>query len=179
MLDMAFQLLAFFILTFRFPSSETDLSLTLRASPMDLSTASDGITPRSWARRVNTDLEEELVVRADADELGNLKALRLGEAIVPDLTSLGDRLFRYMQLLEHQPLRIRIAADDHLRFEPVTQIIATCYAVGISAIRLPRPGASTYAPVGRERPANTLKTRVRARPAEPKWTPIVKSTWRR
>lgn len=42
MLDMAFQLLAFFILTFKAPSAETHLDLDLPATPVALPAASRG-----------------------------------------------------------------------------------------------------------------------------------------
>ena len=146
MLDMAFQLLAFFILTFKAPSSETHLDLTLPATPVALPAAPRGVAHPTPARNVDTDLENDLLVRAEADDLGDLKALRLGEALLPDLTTLGMRLRRYTALLEGRPLRIRLVADDGLRYEPAARIIATCSAAGVAAIRLSQPGASPPLP---------------------------------
>ena len=100
MLDMAFQLLAFFILTFKSPSAETHVDLDLPATPAALPARSEGRAQPRNSRRVDTDLENDLLVRAEADDLGDLKALRLGEAAVPDLPTLGRRLRRYTQLLE-------------------------------------------------------------------------------
>ena len=85
MLDMAFQLLAFFILTFKAPSAETHLDLDLPATPVALPAASRGEAHPTPVRNVDTDLENDLLVRAEADDLGDLKALRLGEAPLPDL----------------------------------------------------------------------------------------------
>ena len=67
--------------------------------------------------------------------------MRLGEAILPDLPTLGSRLRRYIQLLGNRPLRVRLVADDRLRYEPAAQIIATCSAAGVSSVRLAQPGA--------------------------------------
>ena len=92
MLDMAFQLLAFFILTFKSPSAETHVDLDLPATPAALPARSEGRAQPRKSRRVDTDLENDLLVRAEADDLGDLKALRLGEATVPDLPTLGRRL---------------------------------------------------------------------------------------
>ena len=64
---------------------------------------------------MDADLENDLLVRAEANELGDLKAVRLGEARVPDLATLGVRLRRYIRLLEGRPLRVRLVADDQLR----------------------------------------------------------------
>ena len=101
--------------------------------------------------RVDTDLENDLLVRAEADDLGDLKALRLGEAAVPDLPTLGRRLRRYTQLLEGRPLRVRLVADDRLRYEPAAQIIATCSAAGVASIRLAPPGATPELPTTKSR----------------------------
>ncbi len=165
MLDMAFQLLAFFILTFN-PSAETHLDLNLPATPVTLPAASQGNARPTSARNVDTDLENDLLVRAEADELGDLRALWLGEARLPDLVTLGDRLRRYTQLLEGRPLRVRLVADDNLRYEPAARIIATCSAAGVAAIRLTHPGVTPPLPVRGERPANVGKPRPSATPGE-------------
>jgi biopolymer transport protein ExbD len=152
MLDMAFQLLAFFIVTFKVPSAETHIDLELPATPAALPATVQGRAVPRPARNVDTDLENDLLVRAEADELGDLKAVRLGEARVPDLATLGVRLRRYTQLLEGRPLRVRLVADDGLRYEPAARIIATCSAAGVAAIRLAQPGAAGGLP-GRGEPS--------------------------
>ncbi len=151
MLDMAFQLLAFFILTFKSPSAETHVDLDLPATPAALPARSEGRAQPRKSRRVDTDLENDLLVRAEADDLGDLKALRLGEATVPDLPTLGRRLRRYTQLLEGRALRVRLVADDRLRYEPAAQIIATCSASGVASIRLSPPGATPALPAPADR----------------------------
>jgi biopolymer transport protein ExbD len=168
MLDMAFQLLAFFILTFRAPSAETHLDLDLPATPAALPTSSQGSARVSRMRDVDTDLENDLLIRAQADDLGDLTVLRLGEATVPDLPSLGNRLHRYVQLLEGRPLRVRLVADDNLLYEPVTQIIATCSAAGASAIRLTQPGATPPLPGGSAAPSGAGTSGPRAKTGEPR-----------
>jgi biopolymer transport protein ExbD len=140
MLDMAFQLLAFFILTFKAPSAETHIDLHLPATPAALPSAPRGQARPSASRAVDTDLENDLLVRAEADDLGDLKTLRLGEAPLSDLASLEDRLRRYTQLLGRRPLRVRLVADDRLRYEPAARIIATCSAAGVASVRLAQPG---------------------------------------
>ena len=61
MLDMAFQLLAFFIITFKPPSAETHLDLDLPATPVALPSASRGNAQPTPARNVDTDLENDLL----------------------------------------------------------------------------------------------------------------------
>jgi biopolymer transport protein ExbD len=163
MLDMAFQLLAFFILTFKVPSAETHIDLELPATPAALPAAVSGKAVPRPARNVDTDLENDLLVRAEADDLGDLKAVRLGEARIPDLATLGSRLHRYTELLEGQPLRVRLVADDNLRYEPAARIIATCSAAGVAAIRLTQPGTLPPLPSGNERPADPGRTPASAR----------------
>ena len=142
MLDMAFQLLAFFILTFQSPTSETRLDLYLPTSPVALPGAPRGQARVTPPRRTELDLENDLQIRAEADDLGDLKSLRLGDTPLPDLGALADRLRRYAKVLEGRPLRVRISADDRLRYEEAARIIGTCNTVGVSSIRLADPAAN-------------------------------------
>ena len=151
MLDMAFQLLAFFILTFKSPSAETHVDLDLPATPAALPARSEGRAQPRTTRRADTDLENDLLIRAEADDLGDLKSLRLGEASVPDLPTLGRRLRRYTELLEGRSLRVRLVADDRLRYEPAAQLISTCSAAGVSSIRLAPTGATPILPGAADR----------------------------
>jgi len=144
MLDMAFQLLAFFVLTFQVPTTETHIDLYLPASPLALPSESQGRGQAPVARRVDNDLENDIWIRAEANELGDLKTLRLGESTVPDLPALADRLKRYVAIMEDRPLRVRLAADNHLRYEEAARVISICSAAGVAAVRLNDPSA----PVG-------------------------------
>jgi biopolymer transport protein ExbD len=168
MLDMAFQLLAFFIITFKPPSAETHLDLDLPATPVALPSASRGDAQPIPARNVDTDLENDLLVRAEADDLGDLKVLKLGEAPVTDLATLGKRLHLYTQLLDGKPLRVRLVADDKLRYEPAARIIAVCSSAGVSAIRLTPPGATPSLPGGGDRPARIRTTNPPIPPGTPR-----------
>jgi biopolymer transport protein ExbD len=144
MLDMAFQLLAFFVLTFQAPSAETHLDLDLPATPAALPSAPQGEARPSPSSRVDADLENDLWVRVEADDLGDLKALRLGEAAVSDVASLGDRLKRYAEILHGRPLRVRLIADDGLRYEEAARVMAACSAAGVATIRLTSPAAEPF-----------------------------------
>ena len=73
MLDMSFQLLAFFILTFQAPSGETRIDLYLPVGPGGAGRRRPaGRRGRRPGRAAADDLETDLVVRAEADELGDL-----------------------------------------------------------------------------------------------------------
>ncbi|HEV3163114.1 MAG TPA: biopolymer transporter ExbD [Isosphaeraceae bacterium] len=138
MLDMAFQLLAFFILTFQTPSTETRLDLYLPTAPVTLPGAPQGEASQP-TRRADLDLETDILVRAQADDLGELKALKLGDAELPTLDLLGERLARYSEVLQGRPLRVMLVADDRLRYEVAARLIGTCSASGVSSIRLADP----------------------------------------
>ena len=139
MLDMAFQLLAFFVLTFKAPTAETHLDLHLPTTPAALPAWARGEARPSPSRSVDSDLENDIVIRAIADELGDLKTLKMGEAVVPGIGTLGSRLGRYARLLGKRPLRVRLVADDSLRYEPAARIITACSAAGVASIRLAGP----------------------------------------
>jgi len=138
MLDMAFQLLAFFILTFQAPSAETRLDLYLPAAPAALPGAPQGLAQFS-RNRADLELETDLFIRAQADDLGELKTLRLGDGSVPTLQALGERLSRYVEVLQGKPLRVLLIADDTLRYEVAARLIGTCGEAGVTSIRLADP----------------------------------------
>jgi biopolymer transport protein ExbD len=139
MLDMAFQLLAFFILTFKPPTAEMHVDLYLPVAPIALPSRPEG-RARPDSVRVEAMLENDLLIRAEADELGDLKGLKLGDAPIDNPDVLGERLRRYAKILGDRPLRVRIAADDRLRYEPAARIIAACSAAGVASVRLAQPG---------------------------------------
>jgi biopolymer transport protein ExbD len=143
MLDMAFQLLAFFILTYQTPSRETRIDLYLPAAPVALPRA-PAAPARSVSerRRAESDLETDLKVVARADPRGGLASLTLAGVAVPGPEALGDRLRRYAEVLGDEPLRVLLVADDRLRYAEAARVLGTCAAAGVDSIRLagPRPG---------------------------------------
>ena len=139
MLDMAFQLLAFFVLTFQAPTGESRLDLYLPAAAVALPSAPGGQSTVVPIRKSESDLENDLIVRVEADDLGDMKLLRLGDAPIRGIDVLTTRLRKYVTLLEGRPLRVRIAADDRLRYEEAARIIAACGAAGATSIRLADP----------------------------------------
>ena len=148
MLDMAFQLLAFFVLTFQAPTAETRLDLYLPTTPAALPGSALGRATEAPARKIDLDLENDLVIRARADDLGDLASLALNDTPVPDLAALADRLGRYAKVLGERPLRVRLVADDRLRYEEAARIVGACTTAGVASIRLADPGR----PPGAARP---------------------------
>jgi biopolymer transport protein ExbD len=133
-LDMAFQLLAFFILTFQAPTRETRLDLYLPTSPATLPQAQRGRV--AIPKADDPDLETDLVIRAEAGDTGSLTSLRLGETPIPSVLDLEERIRAYTKLLEGRSLNVRFLAPDRLRYEEAAKIIGACEAAGVSSIRL-------------------------------------------
>ncbi len=146
MLDMAFQLLAFFILTFQPPSRETRIDLYLPASPAALPGRSVGQARAEVAPPDELDLETDLLVRAEANAQGGLRLLTLSGSPVDDPAALGDRLRRYASLLKGRALRVRLVADDALRYELAARLIGAINLAGVSSIRLAGPSPTGAGP---------------------------------
>lgn len=138
MLDMAFQLLAFFILTFQPASTELRIDLELpiaNPSPPRM----EGGLAKSESRIATVpkiDISNDLRVTATAGEEGALVGLKLGLADVPDLSTLQDRLSRYRKLLDEKPLVVVLMADPRLRYDEAARIIAAAQAAGAETIHL-------------------------------------------
>ena len=92
-------------------------------------------------RRNEIDLENDLQIRAEADDLGDLKSLRLGDSLVPDAEALGELLRRYKSVLDGRPLRVRLSDDDRLRYEVAARLIGVCNSVGVASIKLADPAS--------------------------------------
>lgn len=136
-LDMAFQLLAFFILTFRPPSNETRLELYLPTAPAALPQS-----PRGQVQAPSPDdpdLETDLVVRAEAGPGGEIATLKLGETPLSGTADLESRLRSYAALLNGRPLRVRLEAPDSIRYGEAARLIGSCSAAGVSSVRLAGP----------------------------------------
>lgn len=140
MLDMAFQLLAFFILSFQAPTRESRIDLYLPAEPQavlqsDSAKATAADTDRG-TNDLEIDLETELVVHARADDLGDLKTLMLGDVTLDNVDVLSTRLSRYREVVRDKPLRIVLYADDSLRYQAAAQIMGACSRARVETIRL-------------------------------------------
>lgn len=134
MLDMAFQLLAFFILTFQAPTREARIDLYLPSVAMALPTPEQAGAPAEAEDR------GDLVITARADESGKLLSLALndrpllGPAELFDV--LHDRIRPRVKLL-----KVSILADDHLKYEEAARLLGACSAAGVDSIRLADPNA--------------------------------------
>jgi biopolymer transport protein ExbD len=135
MLDMSFQLLAFFILTFQAPTRETRIDLDLPATPVVA--ARSNRTDLDAADRIGA--PTELIVRARADDAGALASLRLQQAPLVDTDDLAARLARLVTLAGVKPVEVSIVADASLNFDATAKIVGACSLAGVGSIRLPPP----------------------------------------
>jgi biopolymer transport protein ExbD len=146
MLDMAFQLLAFFLLVYRPGSSETRIDLVLPAEPVALpgaaATEPGGAAPTRAITRVPSQLASErdpyadIEVEAIADDAGLLQMITLAGAHLASPDALTQRLRRYRRLLSGQILRVRLVADDRLFYAEAARLIAAIHNAGVASIRL-------------------------------------------
>jgi biopolymer transport protein ExbD len=134
MLDMAFQLLAFFILTFQAPSSETAINLRLPIASAALPAQSRQGVPLS---RPPEEAVLPLRLRAVADEQGGLKSLRLGDTELVDPQRLPELLQRASE--DASAISLTIVADDALKYKLVALILSLCSQVELDQIRLSDP----------------------------------------
>lgn len=136
MLDMSFQLLAFFILTFQPPNRESRIDLDLPAAPVALSRSAGPVAPPEESLGIDTDM----VLIARADEAGGLAALNWNGTMLDGIGDLGERARKYVAILGDHPVRMTLVADSGLRYEVAAQLIGTCVKAGVDTVRLAGDG---------------------------------------
>jgi biopolymer transport protein ExbD len=132
MLDMAFQLLAFFILTFEAPTREARIDLYLPAVAMALPTMDE--TGASAA----TPSSGDFVLVARADQSGKLLSLDLNNRPLLGSNELYEVL-RDRVRPRVKTLKVAIVADDRLRYEEAAKLLGACSAAGVDSVRLADP----------------------------------------
>lgn len=108
MIDIVFLLLIFFIVTWQFSRSETELNVSVP-------TAEEG----SELNRP----KGEIIINVLQD--GSIKV----EGVTVDLTQLHDKLAAIARQFENQPIRIR--GDGKVAYQRIVEVIDTCQKAGI------------------------------------------------
>jgi biopolymer transport protein ExbD len=108
MIDIVFLLLIFFIVTWQFSRSETELNVSVP-------TAEEG----SELNRP----KGEIIINVLQD--GTIRV----EGITVDLTQLHDKLAAIARQFENQPVRIR--GDGKVAYQRIVEVIDTCQKAGI------------------------------------------------
>ena len=117
MLDMAFQLLMFFILTFSPMPLESQIAAQLPAS----GTIMPRMIPQSSDAGVVT-------ITVLASEAGVIKDLAVNEAIVPNLQGLAQQLHRAIG--GRRPSSLVLQIDTKLHYQELVNVVDTCLQVG-------------------------------------------------
>jgi biopolymer transport protein ExbD len=127
MLDMAFQLLTFFILTFRPAPVEGQVRLRMPL-PQPIAGVRTGETAGSDAANRNPlEAMNTLVISAVASDDGDLRQLALGEtAMSNSLSALGSRLGKLLSDEGSAFDQVIIRVDSRLRYEALMQVIDVC-----------------------------------------------------
>lgn len=147
MLDMAFQLLAFFVMTYH-PS---DLE-----GQMDLSLPSENVSQAKKQEDVKTDAVPDknkpidlpanvtVIVRTQMDNVNNgrISALTLqddaGQQPIDNLDKLAAELKRRSETVENKE-NIKIQADGKLKWEEVIRVMDVCQGAGFKNVSFVRP----------------------------------------
>jgi biopolymer transport protein ExbD len=108
MIDIVFLLLIFFIVTWQFTKSETELSVSVPS-------AEEGADPERQ--------KGEIVINILAD--GTIRI----ESVTVDLPQLLEKLASIAEQFENQPVRIR--GDGEVSYQRVVEVIDTCTKAGI------------------------------------------------
>ncbi len=108
MIDIVFLLLIFFIVSWQFSRSETELSVSVP-------TAEEGADPERQ--------RGEIIINVLADN-----SIRV-EGSAVDLTQLHEKLAAIAKQFENQPVRIR--GDGKVAYQRIVEVIDTCQKAGI------------------------------------------------
>jgi biopolymer transport protein ExbD len=132
MLDMSFQLLAFFIMTFK--SSPTEAQIAMAFPPPQQGNAV--IVPDPFA-----DKPAVYVVRVAASETGTIKSMSISEDGSPVSKEIGAELgiyFKELQALSYQlqgkPLKLRLEIEEKLLEDYVIKLLDHGIRAGFSDI---------------------------------------------
>lgn len=127
MLDMAFQLLAFFILTFRASPIEAQIELRLPDSPQ--ATASSSVQLNSSPQEIE-DLNSPLPIDLYSLPTGEIEKIVIGSRVMKSkVPAEVIQLFRQeMQALFATPIfdSIVIRVGKELHYEPLMQVVDLC-----------------------------------------------------
>lgn len=127
MLDMAFQLLAFFILTFRASPIEAQIELRLPDSPQAM--ASSSVQMNSSPEELE-DLNSPLPIELHSLPTGELEKIVIGSRVLKsEVPAEVIQLYRQeMQALFATPIfdSIVIRVGKELHYEPLMQVVDLC-----------------------------------------------------
>lgn len=126
MLDMAFQLLTFFILTFR-PAPVEGQVLLRMPPPQPVTNVNAGQSPGANEENKNpAEGLSTLVVSAMSDGVGRLRQMSIGENSTGSLAVLEQRLSAILRDEGAGFDQVIIQVDSRLRYEELMQVVDIC-----------------------------------------------------
>lgn len=108
MIDIVFLLLIFFIVTWQFTRSETELSVSVP-------TAEEGADPERQSGEITINILGDGTIRIDSATV--------------DLKQLLEKLVPIANAFKNQPVRIR--GDGEVPYQRIVEVIDTCQKAGI------------------------------------------------
>ena len=135
MLDMTFQLLVFFILTFRPANLEGGLECSLPAAGVPVPRQPFDAPPRLSAVQPSSPAQVTVLIKTARDGVhdGHISALLVqtieGETVVPDPAKLVKFLQNYRNNTP-EVTEIRIAAEGRLKYACVMDVMDACLMAG-------------------------------------------------
>jgi len=122
MIDILFLLLAFFITSWQFTQSETELNISVP-------TAQEGADPKRSRGEIIINVAPDGVIKVEGVQL--------------DIQQLRTKLAEIAKLYQNQPVRIR--GDGQVPYQRIVEVIDTCQKAGIWNISF-----ATQKPTGKE-----------------------------
>jgi len=123
MLDMAFQLLTFFILTFRPPPVEGQINLRL-PPPVGITRSSGPAAGTDFNAKEEPKGMKSLVISAYSQRDGSLAQLAVDETSVGNLPALERKLQDVFQYTDYDQVIIYVGPD--LRYDELMRVIDVC-----------------------------------------------------
>ena len=127
MLDMAFQLLTFFILTFRSPALEGQMSLRL-PPPRSVAIKPEAQPPGERKINVLPSGDSTLVIGAFAGPRGELAGLSLNEARVGGLGDLAAGLKKILADPDNPFDQVIVQVGSELHYDQLMKVMEVCAA---------------------------------------------------
>lgn len=127
MLDMAFQLLTFFILTFRPPPVEGQITLKL-PKPQVVAVKADK-TEKAGNNENNTATLpgiETLTISVSATASGGIDTLAIGDGATPGLAALENQLKKVLSDQDAKFEQVIVQVGGDLRYEELMKVIDMC-----------------------------------------------------
>jgi biopolymer transport protein ExbD len=142
MLDMSFQLLAFFVMTFQSANAlegQLDMYLPKGGTPQAKKPEQVDLTKDSDA-----DLEQQADISVVvSSQKGDIEGLSIVEKAkntsVPDLKALKPALMKIRQELGDKQSNIKIVADSHLKYDRLVRIMDSCLGAGFKSVAFAPP----------------------------------------